>query len=174
MEKSSHGLTSAGEAKEGRRKRKFQSVISINKKRSQAARKVHEKKGFQKRGIWTLAETLKYIAYIKLNAEKFDTEDSRRDARVFVIMSQLIKTRKSIQCRSHHQKMMKYHGSILRIVQHYENDVIPRYQRKIVEKADRLKTRKELLQAHLRAVDVQRKPGNVVRIVLFASQVESY
>lgn len=34
-------------------------------------------------------------------------------------MSYLVKTRTADQCRSHHQKMLKYHGNITQILERY-------------------------------------------------------
>ena len=44
----------------------------------------------------------------------------RREARIYVHMSSAVSTRSPDQCRSHHQKMIKYHGSIPGIIQHIQ------------------------------------------------------
>jgi hypothetical protein len=42
----------------------------------------------------------------------------RRLMKINVLMSQTIKTRSPDQCRSHHQKMIKYHSDIPSIIEH--------------------------------------------------------
>jgi hypothetical protein len=42
----------------------------------------------------------------------------RKEIKINVLMSKLIVTRNPDQCRSHHQKMMKYHNSIPEIISH--------------------------------------------------------
>ena len=41
--------------------------------------------------------------------------------KINVLISRHVKTRSSDQCRSHHQKMVKYHGDIHSIVEHIDN-----------------------------------------------------
>lgn len=42
----------------------------------------------------------------------------RKQIKINVLMSKLITSRNPDQCRSHHQKMMKYHHSIPEIIAH--------------------------------------------------------
>jgi hypothetical protein len=46
------------------------------------------------------------------------TKIERRDSKINVLMSKAIHTRSADQCRSHHQKMIKYHGDIPNIIAH--------------------------------------------------------
>ena len=41
-----------------------------------------------------------------------DVSSLRRAQKIFILMSQEVKTRSADQCRSHHQKIMKYHHTI--------------------------------------------------------------
>ena len=51
----------------------------------------------------------------------FDSNSIQRKAiKINVQMSEAIKTRSPDQCRSHHQKMMKHHKDIPRIIQHIQ------------------------------------------------------
>lgn len=44
---------------------------------------------------------------------------SRKSQKVFLKMSHLVKTRTADQCRSHHQKILKYHGTIDDVIKNY-------------------------------------------------------
>jgi hypothetical protein len=46
------------------------------------------------------------------------TKIQRRDSKINVLMSKAIGTRSADQCRSHHQKMIKYHTDIPTIIAH--------------------------------------------------------
>lgn len=50
------------------------SLLLVSRKKFKNIRHCHTKKGNQKRGMWNLAETIKYISFVKENAEKFATE----------------------------------------------------------------------------------------------------
>jgi hypothetical protein len=62
--------------------------------------------------------------------DKLLTEESRRETKVFCLMAKEIRTRSSVQCRSHHQKMVQTHGDLHHIISHYEENVIPYYSAK--------------------------------------------
>lgn len=69
--------------------------------------------------LWTLAENEAYMNFLSLNTELFTLSKlGRRDAKINVLMSKAIKSRSADQCRSHHQKMMKYHEDIPNIIRH--------------------------------------------------------
>lgn len=103
------------------------SLLLIRRKKFKNIRQCHGKRGNTKQGMWNLTETIKYIAYIKSNIALFETEEIRRQNRVFCIMAKEIKSRNSVQCRSHHQKMCHTYGSTSQIIEHYEANVIPYY-----------------------------------------------
>lgn len=46
------------------------------------------------------------------------TMENRRACKINKLLSLHVKTRSPDQCRSHHQKMMKYHRSVEGIIQH--------------------------------------------------------
>ena len=70
---------------------------------------------------WNDEEKELYIAFLSERGEDFRSEHDRRSGKVFLEMSAFIENRNSEQCRSHHQKMFKKHGSILKIIRnHYE------------------------------------------------------
>lgn len=60
-----------------------------------------------------MIENLRYIQFLKKNARLFDLPLVKRKAmKINQRMSRAVKTRSSLQCQSHHQKMMKFHMSI--------------------------------------------------------------
>lgn len=70
-------------------------------------------------GNWSLEENLKYKTFLENNLALFQTGASvRRLVKVNVMISQEVGTRSSDQCRSHHQKMIKYHTSIEGVIAH--------------------------------------------------------
>ena len=57
--------------------------------------------------------------YLIANYSLFtQSNTSRRLMKINVLMSQAIKTRSADQCRSHHQKMIKYHRDIPNIIEY--------------------------------------------------------
>lgn len=48
----------------------------------------------------------------------YHASQARYQRKIYVLMSKVIKTRTSDQCRSHHQKMKKYHGDEQAIIEH--------------------------------------------------------
>ncbi len=68
---------------------------------------------------WNKEETIQYIRFIQTYIEEFNEDSSRRLKKTFVRMSNQIKSRDCDQCRSHHQKMMTFRGSIEEIIRHF-------------------------------------------------------
>jgi hypothetical protein len=59
------------------------------------------------------------MTFLRENGHLFESDwHQRKSLKINVLMSRLIQTRSPAQCRSHHQKMMKYHHSIPSIVDH--------------------------------------------------------
>lgn len=92
-------------------------------------------------------------------------------------MSQQVKTRSADQCRSHHQKVLKYHHSIEEIIQHYTHTV---YSSQLIfgTKTPPLKT-----SIHLRKTGLDEDEdedvklwaeGNTVRIFINADCIADY
>jgi hypothetical protein len=84
---------------------------------------MREAKGRRKRkfnkSLWTLQENLKYVEFVQENMGLFDSsKENRRTIKINKLISQYVKTRSPDQCRSHHQKMLKYHHTIAGIIHH--------------------------------------------------------
>jgi hypothetical protein len=54
------------------------SMLLISRKKFKNIRQCHSKRGNQKLGMWNLAETVRYIGFVKDNEEKFLSEANRR------------------------------------------------------------------------------------------------
>lgn len=50
---------------------------------------------------------------------------ARKTHKVFLQMSKQVGTRTADQCRSHHQKISKYHRSLEEIISYYEDALFP-------------------------------------------------
>mgnify|MGYP006897141805 CR=1 FL=1 len=57
-------------------------------------------------------------------------------------MATEIPSRSSVQCRSHHQKMVQVYGEPLEIIAHYEDKVIPYYKVQLKEWKESIKPEK--------------------------------
>jgi hypothetical protein len=63
-----------------------------------------------------------YMDFLIANYSLFtQSNTSRRLMKINVIMSHAIKTRSPDQCRSHHQKMVKYHRDIPSIIEYIKS-----------------------------------------------------
>ena len=64
-----------------------------------------------------MSENIKYIEFIKKNIDRLEPEiENKGKNKINKCMSKYIKTRSPQQCRSHHQKMLKYHSNIKGII----------------------------------------------------------
>ena len=68
---------------------------------------------------WTTLENEIYAQALKDLLGEFEEEYLRRTKKVFVLISERIKTKTPDQCRSHHQKMMKHSKSIKNIIKRF-------------------------------------------------------
>ena len=68
------------------------------------AKRTYTKRMTEKIRRWTKEESDKYEEFINLNAEAMADSNTKRVAKIFIIMSQFIGTKTPSQCRSHHQK----------------------------------------------------------------------
>ena len=60
-----------------------------------------------------------YLHFLQEFGDLFDSDwHQRKSLKINVLMSQHIHTRSPLQCRSHHQKMMKFHKDIPQIIEH--------------------------------------------------------
>ena len=64
------------------------------------------------KGLWTPIEQMAYINFLKERKQEMDISTLRRSHKIFILMSKEVKTRSADQCRSHHQKIIKYHHTI--------------------------------------------------------------
>ena len=69
-------------------------------------------------GIWKNQENQKYEKFLSKHIKIIsDNIVIRRKKKIHVLMSKSIKTRTPQQCRSHHQKMLKSHQTVLGIIE---------------------------------------------------------
>lgn len=74
--------------------------------------------------LWQLEENAAYMQFLEDNQVLFrGSKNDRRLVKINVLMSMCVGTRSPDQCRSHHQKMMKYHNDIPTII-HYIRGLI--------------------------------------------------
>jgi hypothetical protein len=98
----------------------------MNSKRRKLQMKNSEQEGESSsnfnNSLWKLEENVAYMAFLNKNSHLFESNwHQRKSLKINVLMSKIIKTRSPAQCRSHHQKMMKYHQSIPNIIDHILN-----------------------------------------------------
>ena len=85
--------------------------------------------------FWTREENILYMRFLEENLDLFKGEShKRRICRVYVQISQAVGTRTPDQCRSHHQKMMKWHRSIKGIITHVQS--LPDTKTPVIEKEE--------------------------------------
>jgi len=62
---------------------------------------------------WNIAEHSRYVAFLAKNKELFLLPfPERKKIKIHQIMSNYIKVRTSLQCRTHHQKMLRAYNDI--------------------------------------------------------------
>lgn len=67
-------------------------------------------------GRWNYDEQLLYLEFTKDNAFALENKENRRSSKIFKQMAKVVISRSADQCRSHHQKMEKKHGSVPNIL----------------------------------------------------------
>lgn len=83
-----------------------------------------------------MEENIRYAEFMEQNLSMFQAPmRERRQLKPNLMMSRYIKTRNSDQCRSHHQKMMKYHRTVPEIIA-YIKDLKERYKEGNDQKVD--------------------------------------
>lgn len=65
---------------------------------------------------WSKEENLRYAHFLKENLPLFKTQKKRRSLKVYKLISETVKSRTLIQCKSHHQKMLLKYGGNHRII----------------------------------------------------------
>ena len=73
------------------------------------------------RGLWSEKEKKSYICFLREKREHMMHSSTRRSQKLFIQMSKWVKTRTPDQCRSHHQKTMKYHHTIDETINFFTN-----------------------------------------------------
>ena len=103
--------------------------IALRKKRWSQLRKAHSNKQRKvNSGTWRLKQTTNYIKFLEDNSQELRAIRIGEKTKIYDMMASSIKSRTALQCRSHHQKMMKTHGSIDYIIQYYSQVVIPYFK----------------------------------------------
>lgn len=80
------------------------SSTSCSESDGSRTKRTYTKRMTEKIRRWTKEESDKYEQFINLNAEAMADSNTKRVAKIFIIMSQFIGTKTPSQCRSHHQK----------------------------------------------------------------------
>ena len=82
-----------------------------------------EKKSKEGKSHWGPVETQRYIDFLVRNREIFLLPlQKKKDIKIYVLMSKHLKVRDSLQCRSHHQKMLIKEKSIDGIIEKYYSE----------------------------------------------------
>ena len=71
---------------------------------------------YERDGHWNEKERLKYTIFLSFFKEIFENPLKKKNLRIYDMMSDMIITRNSNQCRSHHQKMEKFRETIPAII----------------------------------------------------------
>lgn len=75
------------------------------------------KDNYSKNGHWTTSENSKFTLFVDYYKHIFLGNYNNRQVRLFIFMADFIKTRNSVQCRTHFQKMMRQYGSIKTMIE---------------------------------------------------------
>lgn len=76
---------------------------------------------------WTQPELYRIAAFLRLHAHKFTSEASKKQSKVFKLMSAFVQTRNINQCRSYTNKLFKSFGSIQHINSYFKQS-LPDYE----------------------------------------------
>jgi hypothetical protein len=76
-------------------------------------------------GKWTLKENMRYLVFLEEFAELFRDSQTRKKHQVFAIMARHVRTRRTSQCKSHHQKIFKLCGSVPAVIAHLRRQFAP-------------------------------------------------
>lgn len=72
------------------------------------------------KGKWSISEQKIYISFLEENLQEMGCRTLRKTEKVFMHMARQVRTRTADQCRSHHQKILKYHNSLQDIIDYYK------------------------------------------------------
>ena len=95
--------------------------------------KEHEEKKKRTRRLypshWTFTEQQKYWTFLTNNPHLFEMSlKEKKGGKLYKKVSNFIKTRTAIQCKSHHQKMILKFGSIKEIVTSLDEELLELFQ----------------------------------------------
>lgn len=78
---------------------------------------------FNRSRTWTQAELYRIAAFLHHNAHKFHSESSKKQSKIFKVMSAFVQTRNVNQCRSYTNKLLKSFGSIDHINSYFKQSL---------------------------------------------------
>lgn len=81
-------------------------------------------KEYRPSGAWTKSENTAYGIFLSSHIEMIEGKETGRLWDVFKEMSQIVKTRNMMQCKSHHQKLCKKYGGVSQIIDELKNQGI--------------------------------------------------
>lgn len=146
--------------------------IALRKKKWSQLRKAHSNKQRKvNSGTWRLKQTINYIKFLEDNSQELRAIRSGEKTKIYSKMADCIKSRTALQCRSHHQKMMKTHGSIDYIIQYYSGVVIPYFTKQEAKlKNEKYKKRPKRQYSFYKVSKI----GNRIRIQIDSSRIWQY
>ena len=77
------------------------------------------------KGLWTSVQQKAYINFLRERKQEMDVSTLRRSQKIFILMSKEVKTRSADQCRSHHQKIIKYHHTVEEAIEFFSSKLTP-------------------------------------------------
>lgn len=98
-------------------------VCKNEKKVKKVPKKKAEKKSREGKCHWGPVENKRYIDFLIKHKEIFMLPlQKKKDIKIYVLMSKYIKVRDSLQCRSHHQKILIKEKTIDGIIEKYSSE----------------------------------------------------
>ena len=115
------------------------------------------------------------MQFICDNKRLFKDVFVRKSQRVFLQMSFIITTRNAEQCRTHHQKMVKFHGSVDKVISHHKSEFpstepMAVKMRKVVQG----KNNKQNWKAEKQGYRMEVHKNNLVVLQIFAGSILGY
>lgn len=97
-------------------------------------------------------------------------KSTRKSQKVFLHMARIVKSRTADQCRSHHQKILKYHSNLEETIRYYTQDIFPHYEK--LETTSSKPTIQQTDKDSFHCVSIQN--FNTIRIILNTKYIASY
>lgn len=89
---------------------------------------------YERDGHWNEREKLKYTIFLTYFQGLLEDPVKKKSVRIYDMMADMIITRTSNQCRSHHQKMEKYRSTIADIIASVAGKYEPSVYREMEQK----------------------------------------